>query len=352
LVEESRFDLVARLIADAKSRRATLQGLAGAISGLALIGLGGEDLEAKKKKKKKKKNKNKEKCKNSQKKCQGKCIPKDDCCTNDDCEGDELCDSGQCVPPCPTGEKLCNGECIAEEDPCFQTVTSSNLQGWLLEGEDPFSQNPQLTQIVDGPEVPPQGVGSVQLKPTAFDGFPIEGTQAVLRTLQYAGTPIASIDQLSYSIYVPEGGDPPTMQLAVLGANSDDVLGTGFASFVFVPGGNGNEAPLEDTWINYTPSEEGLWASTRNIFGPGDECVLCRFNGAPTGSCAEPGACTGKTAATWQQIVDANPDAVLNGEDPGNGGFSFRIGRGDTGQGNVTNIVFDDDGYIFEAEED
>jgi hypothetical protein len=41
---------------------------------------------------------------------------------------------------------------------------------------------------------------------------------------------------------------------------------------------------------------------------------------------------------------------VLNGPALTAGSFSFRIGRGDTGQGNVTNVVFNHDEYVFETD--
>jgi hypothetical protein len=257
------------------------------------------------------------------------------------CTDDLICEGGECV--CPAGEKFCDGACIPEDDVCFVAVTSANLQGWLLEGEDPFSQNPALTQIVDGPEDPPApGEGSVRLNPTAFPPFAENETQAVLRTLQYEGTAVGDIDRLQYSIYVPSTvGDPPTMQLAVVGVSNPD----NFASLVFIPGANGNTTPADDDWTTYTPTEAGSWVSTRDVLGDGDECLMCRFNSATHfGDCATPANCSAVLTRTWNQIQTIMPNAELNGS----GSFSFRIGRGDTGEGNVTNIVFNDDGYFFE----
>jgi hypothetical protein len=266
------------------------------------------------------------------------------CGNSAQCTDDLICESGECV--CPAGEKLCDGACIPEDDVCFVAVTSANLQGWILAGEDPFSDNPALTQIVDGPEDPPApGEGSVKLNPTAFNGFNEDQTQAVVRTLQYEGTAVGDIDRLQYSIYVPAtAGDPPTMQLAVVG-DPGSFNSEGFASLVFIPGANGNLAPDEDDWTNYTPSDAGVWVSTRDLLGPADECLMCRTIGnTHEGGCLDVATCNANKLKTWAQIQDAIPNAELNDS----GSFSFRIGRGDTGEGNVTNIVFNDDGYFFE----
>ena len=232
-------------------------------------------------------------------------------------------------------------------------MTPSNLRGWLLYGEDPFSHSddgPPLTQIVTGPDTPPApGDGSVKLDPTAFDSFAESDTQAVLRTLQYAGTTIANIVRLSYSIFVPSSaGDPPTMQLAVTGVNNPD----NFASLVFLPGANGNAAPNLDDWTTFTPSQAGVWRSTRDVLGPNGECLICRsIGGNPHhDDCTVPANCTAATDLTWQQITNAIPDAVLNGPSPDDGSLSFRIGRGDTGAGYLTNVVLNDDGYFFEED--
>jgi hypothetical protein len=74
---------------------------------------------------------------------------------------------------------------------------------------------------------------------------------------------------------------------------------------------------------------------------------MCRFNSSTHfGDCQDPDDCAAVLTRTWDQITDIMPDAELNAS----GSFSFRIGRGDTGEGNVTNVVFNDDGYFFEED--
>jgi hypothetical protein len=355
IVDSSKFDLITRKISENASRRSIMRniGVGGAATALGVFGAnaisGGINVaDAKKKKKKKKCKVNK--CPKPENPCEKAVCKKDKCKKQNQpdgtsCGDDLVCEGGVCV--CPEGEFFCEGECIPDGDPCFKAVTNNNLQDWLLEGEDDFSQDPSLTQIVDGPDDPPApGGGSVKLNPTAFNGFAEEETQAVVRTLQYEGIAVGDIFRLQYSIFVPsDAGDPPTMQLAVNGApgsfNSE-----GFASLVFIPGANGNVAPDENDWSDYTPSVEGVWVSTRDLVGPADECLMCRTIGnAHEGSCTDVDICNANKTKTWAQIQEAIPAAELNDS----GSFSFRIGRGDTGEGNVTNIVFNNDGYFFEA---
>jgi hypothetical protein len=221
------------------------------------------------------------------------------------------------------------------------------LQGWLLFGEDPFSNNPVLTQIVDGPGDPPgAGDGSVKLDPTAFGGFVEGNTQAVLRTMRYAGTRVGDIGTLAYSIFVPDvAGDPPTMQLAVVGNFTPNQ----FSSLVFIPGEIGNEPPQLGGWKDYTPSQTGNWGSTRDILDGNGNCLLkCSIGGCGTRATACNTSTT--TTRTWAEIKAGIPNAVLNGPDLTHGSFSFRIGRGETGQGNLTNVVFNNDEYVFETD--
>ena len=244
-------------------------------------------------------------CPSGQKECQGGCIPSGNCCTDVDCPTSQVCKSGTCG--CPTGQKLCGNQCIPNADVCFLRVTPSNLRGWLLFGEDPFSNDSSLTQILTGPGDPPApGDGSVKLDPTAFSGFAEDQTQAVLRTLQYQGTMLGNINQLAYSIFVPaSAGDSPTMQLAVVG----DFNSESFASLVFIPGLNGNAAPNSDDWTDYTPSQAGNWISTRDIIDSGGTCLMCRSIGsAHEGQCTDTTTCNANKLKTWAQIPGLHPE--------------------------------------------
>jgi hypothetical protein len=283
-------------------------------------------------------------CRQGFERCGNDCIRRNQCCRDNQCPGDQPCINNRCG--CPQGRKLCEGQCIADAAICVKRVTPNSLKGWIPFGEDAFSQDPSLTTFVNGPGTPPIGTGSVNLDPQAFGAFPEDGTQAVLRTLQYAGTRIADIARLGYYIFVPAGGDPPTMQLAVTGANTGEP--SGFMSIVYVPGANGNPAVPDGTWTAQAPMD-GFWFLTRDVFGSGGECLICRGNNTNyTGTCAVPGACTGRIDVSWDTIVAANPNAIINGTNAGEGGFSLRIGRGDTGEGNVDGVVFNNDAYDFD----
>ena len=78
---------------------------------------------------------------------------------------------------------------------------------------------------------------------------------------------------------------------------------------------------------------------------------MCRSIGsAHEGACTDADTCNAVKTRTWAEIQAAIPNAELNGESDAEGGFSFRIGRGDTGAGHLTNVIINDDGYYFEED--
>jgi hypothetical protein len=103
-----RFDTLARALGARTTRRIAL-GI------IPLFGLGNVlgDTAAKKKKKKSKR------CPASKKKCNRKCIPKNDCCQNANCREGEVCHQGTCcLPNClfdgsykVCGDDGCGGSC-------------------------------------------------------------------------------------------------------------------------------------------------------------------------------------------------------------------------------------------------
>lgn len=189
-----RFDALMR--AFARTFTPSRRGLAGAVTGLALLGLGATEAKRRRKKKRKKKCKRcapcqqckkgtcKPKsegadcggnkvcqggecvcptaccsnddcgfqgacesgvcdCKSGAKFCQGTCIPEEGCCTDDECADPRVCDGGECV--CPSGQRECGAFCIPQERCCAALDCDS--------GESCLANNSCATAC--GPDKPP-----------------------------------------------------------------------------------------------------------------------------------------------------------------------------------------------------
>lgn len=55
-------------------------------------------------------------CPSGQKPCGDACIPNEQCCSDEDCSGGKVCQSGACV--CPSGRRPCGSSCIPDGDCC------------------------------------------------------------------------------------------------------------------------------------------------------------------------------------------------------------------------------------------
>jgi hypothetical protein len=118
-MDDHRFDALVKMLSSGGSRRGILHTL-GAGTLAALVGkiASVDDAEAKKKHRK---NKKKKKCKGGTRKCNGKCIPVDNCCIDGDCAATEKCVGGECVvkrvecqndDDCDAGEVCQNRVCV------------------------------------------------------------------------------------------------------------------------------------------------------------------------------------------------------------------------------------------------
>jgi hypothetical protein len=110
-MEPERFDALSRTLTTLPTRRGVLGGVVTTMFAGLPLALGSEGAAARKKKKKK--------CKGDKKKCGKACIPRDNCCTNADCDDGETCQSGtctttNCIPQCEgrtCGDDGCGGTC-------------------------------------------------------------------------------------------------------------------------------------------------------------------------------------------------------------------------------------------------
>jgi hypothetical protein len=120
-MDDRRFDSLVKTLTSGGSRRGILRTLGTATVAAVAARLGlANDAEAKKKRKKKKK------CKGNTRKCNGKCIPQNDCCVDADCEDQKFCVGGQCVTKevgcqidadCRGAGEICqDGECVVQQE--------------------------------------------------------------------------------------------------------------------------------------------------------------------------------------------------------------------------------------------
>jgi hypothetical protein len=174
-MDDARFDALARSLTRARSRR----GLGRLVAVLALGGmpgaLGSTEADARKKRKKNnKKTKKRLVCPSAQKRCNGRCIPRDQCCANADCRSDALrCCQGECVPAahccgsreciggtscvdgscvCPSGQRLCPGGCLSVE--CCEDRHCTAVAGHICSGQRCVCPQDKL-DVCNGACLPP-----------------------------------------------------------------------------------------------------------------------------------------------------------------------------------------------------
>ena len=155
--------------------------------------------------------------------------------------------------------------------------------------------------FVVGPSTPPLGVGSLEMTTTDANGA--GQAKAQLFTYDYIGTPLDTIDAISYATYRRSSSTNSLAQTISLNIEVDYTGAGSFTTLVFEPVYNPAQGPmLLDTWQEWDAFSGGtaVWWSTKDIPG------VCAFN------CFVP----------WSVIVAANPDAEILG------GFGFNVGSG------------------------
>ncbi|MCU1392875.1 MAG: N-acetylmuramoyl-L-alanine amidase [Ilumatobacteraceae bacterium] len=161
-------------------------------------------------------------------------------------------------------------------------VDPQNSHGWRFidDGADKVIGS----TFVTGPTTPPLGTGSAELTTTP-------GQQRMVATNAYAGTKLANITQLDYSIFQQSAPDTESLTLA-FDVQYDPAVGGYHGRLTYEPS-NGN-TPVVQGW-NSIQALSGKWWASKN--GVNDS----------NGKCDQTHPCT------WAQIQDNWPTASILG---------------------------------------
>jgi hypothetical protein len=180
---------------------------------------------------------------------------------------------------------------VTESDITRQAENTPPTDNWVL-----YTRNAGNGAFRVGPATPPLGVGSFEtVTPTGAD-------KVTLFNYDHVGTPLADVDDISYSTYRATGND---QQVAALNIQVDinGAAPGGFTTLVFEPVYNTDQgAVVSGEWQDWDAFNDGnaIWWSSNPI----------------------PSAPNRDTFVTWNTIVAANPDAVILG------GFGVNQGSG------------------------
>ncbi len=213
------------------------------------------------------------------------------------------------------------------------TVTPTHLNNWAIIDES-GGGGVASGQFVMGPDTPPLGIGSVELRVDNSSGG------IILATDQYTNTLLSAITELSYSTYrsVPTS----TSALAVaLGLNVDYDLTDAVTSWQ----GRLNYEPYHGAPANTV--QPNIWQTWNPLdaTGPG-RWWRSNTSVAPSTSCTQANPCT------WDQVLQLWPNIGIHGPF---GGIVFKAGSGWTSfVGNVDNFTIGINGssttYNFDAD--
>jgi hypothetical protein len=181
---------------------------------------------------------------------------------------------------------------VGEADVTRQAEGTPPTDNWVL-----YTRNAGTGIFVDGPGSPPLGAGSLNLvTPTGAD-------KVYLFNYDHLGTPLSAIDALSYSTYRDSGANPNQVPAINVEVDSNGAAPGGYTVLVFEPVYNTDQGAVQDDmWQDWDAYDGGQarWWSSRAING------VCAFD----------------CFVTWDEIVAANPDAVIIG------GFGVNQGSG------------------------
>jgi hypothetical protein len=183
---------------------------------------------------------------------------------------------------------------VTESDVARQPENTPPTRSWVL-----YTRLAGNGAFVSGPSTPPLGVGSLALTtPTAAD-------KVTLFNYDHTGTPLSSINAISYATYrdpasTATAGQLPSINIEV---DANGSAPGGFTTLVFEPIYNPSQGAVQNgVWQTWN-GINGIWWSTRDING----------------------VCANTCYVSWNDIVAANPDAVIVG------GFGVNQGSGNGG---------------------
>jgi len=202
---------------------------------------------------------------------------------------------------------------VGESDVTRQAENTPPTDNWVLYTRP---ASPGTGTFETGPANPPLGAGSLELRTTT-------GSDKVfLFNYDHVGTDLGDVDDISYSTYRTTGND---QQVAALNLQVDHngAAAGGFTTLVFEPVYNTAQgAVVSGEWQDWTADGSGIWWSTRAI----------------------PGVCDFTCYVSWNDIVAANPDAVITG------GVGVNQGSGNPAlTSNVDAFTFDETTYDFDV---
>lgn len=187
---------------------------------------------------------------------------------------------------------LCNPVVVTNDDVARQPENTPPTRNWVV-----YTRNAGTGTFRTGPGTPPLGIGSFETAtPTGSD-------KVTLFNYDHKDTRLADITSLGYSTYISDTNQQqaPALNLEV-DFNGPNVAG-GFTTLVFEPIYNLDQGNVQaDMWQSWDAFNGGnaKWWSTKSI----------------------PGVCAFDCFVSWQDIVAANPDAVIVG------GYGINQGSG------------------------
>jgi hypothetical protein len=213
---------------------------------------------------------------------------------------------------------------------CKRVITPTKPQGWFFLNEGSSGSG----YFVNGPGDPPAGRGSALL---AINGT---GREAIA-TGFYAGTPLASFDQLKYSTYQAFSGSPnETLYLQFdVDYDSEDSSNAYQGRLVYVPSAEPTATILPQTWQDWDTFTGEAWYSS----GSGTSDFRPIVGGVTE---ANP-PCNQTSFCDWATVLSTYPNARIR---PSIGVFLIRAGGPVAGGfvGATDNVIAEVDGSVIE----